>query len=447
MNTYRFLSIIVYPLIVAIVIREVILAFHSFSYRKKISILNPGHPELANANQFAFSIGWLGSLDSIIIVTFSQRLCIAEGISKAFASLPVIISSIGSIIGIELYRPLRNRIGTRSIVSFSYALYIVSALICMWCVSVNSLIGICFSKIIGGIAAGLLNAVMYRLPALWKDNDEGIRTVTTDTENGLLTAGILGVFVGGVLATYVSYVSIYLIEAISAILFFFCARFVFIKKESKFNNPNSAQKKDMSNDAFSLFLTPAIISFLLIAVIYNGIALSYKQIVFPLFSNGLGFCEQTISNMYVIARCFIYFSFGFVEKLLFKVKSHSILIISQILLGLSFFAFLWFEGSFLWASIMLLITGILCKLIKNHGMILWNRELYNRQIKPYYANPILMGIIAVVNAVAPGILSLQLSLGVKNMGVIMGLSALLFAVFYLLTTLNYKSYSKEEIEK
>lgn len=123
MITYHILSIIVYILIAVIIVREVILAIRSVSHRKKVELLNPGHPELANTNQFAFSIGWLGSLDSIIIVTFSRRLCITVGISEAFASLPVIMTGIGSIIGIGLFRPFRNHIGTRSIVSFSYALY------------------------------------------------------------------------------------------------------------------------------------------------------------------------------------------------------------------------------------------------------------------------------------------------------------------------------------
>ena len=443
MNTYHGFSIIVCLLIAVIIIRETVATIRSFSYRKKVKLINPGHPELANTNQFAFSIGWLGSLDSIIIVTFSRRLCIAEGISEAFASLPVIMTGIGSIIGIGLFRPFRNHIGTRSIVSFSYALYTVSALTCMWYVSTNLLTGIFFSKLIGGIAAGLLNAVMYRLPSLWKNNDEGIRKVTTDTENGLLTSGILGVFAGGILATYASYVTIYLAEAISAVLFFFAGRFIFIKKESKFNNPNAAQKRDMNSSAVRLFITPVIISFSLIAVLYNGTALSYKQIVFPMFSDELGFSDQTISDMYVLVRCLVYFSFGLVEKLLQKAKSRSIFIGSQVLMGLSFLVFLWFDKSFLWASAMLLITGILCKLIKNHGMILWNRELYDRQVKSYYANPILMAITAVINTIAPGILSLQLSWGVKIMGLIMGMSAFCFAIFYVLTILHRKDYPKE----
>lgn len=444
MNAYHGLSIIVCLLIAAIIVREVLLAIRSFSYRKKVELLNPGHPELANTNQFAFSIGWLGSLDSIIIVTLSRRLCIAADISEALASLPVIMTGIGSIIGIGLFRPFRDHTGTRSIVSFSYALYTVSALICMWFVGNDSLTGICFSKIIGGVAAGLLNAVMYRLPSLWKDNDEGIRKVTTDTENGLLTAGITGVFAGGILATYVSYVSIYLVEAITAALFFFAGRFIFVKKESRFNSPDKVQKRDMSSSAVRFIFTPVMISFLLIFVVYNGVALCYKQIVFPMFSDGLGFSEQTISNMYILVRCLVYFTFGFVEKKLLNIRSRGILIGSQVLMGLTFLVFLWLDTSFLWASAMLLITGILCKLVKNHGTVLWNRELYNKQVKSYYANPILMAVTAAVNAAAPGILSLQLSFGVRLMGLVMGLTALCSAALYALMSLKNKKYISEE---
>lgn len=446
MNTYHILSITVYLFVAAIIICEVLLATRSFSRRKKIALLNPGHPELANTNQFAFSIGWLGSLDSIIIVTFSRRICAVSGISEAFASLPVIMTGIGSIIGIEMFRPLRNHIGTRSIVSFSYALYTVSAVICIWCVRANSLIGICAAKVVGGIAAGLLNAVMYRLPSLWKDNDEEIRTVTTDTENGLITSGILGVFAGGILATYVSYVSIYLLQAVTAVCFFFAGRRVFVKKESRFNKPDQTQKRNMSGSAVRFICTPVMISFLLIFSLYNGVVLCYKQIIFPLFSDGLGFSEQTISDMYILVRCLIYFSFSFVEKTLLRVRSRNILIGSQILMGASFLVFLWLDTSFLWASAMLLITGTLCKLIKNHGTALWNKELFNKQIKSYYANPILMAMTAIINAIAPGLLSLLLSLGVNVMGLVMGLSALCFAVFYALTTLNHNDHSMEEKE-
>lgn len=434
MNTYYIISIIVYILIAIIIVREVILAIRSVSYRNKVELLNPRHPELANTNQFAFSIGWLGSLDSIIIITFSRILCITNGISEAFASLPVIMSGIGSIIGIQLYRPIRNRIGTRSIVGFSYALFAISALSCMWFVGINSLTGICFSKIIGGVAMGLLNAIMYRLPSLWKDNEEGIRTATTDTENGLLTAGILGVFAGGIIASHINYVSVYLVEAISAILYFLASRFIFIKKESSFKNFDKVQKRNLSSNAVQFILKPAMISFLLIFILYNGIALCYKQIVFPLFSDKLGFSEQEISDMYILVRCLVYFSFGFIEKLLQNVKSRSILIGSQVLMGMSFLVFLWLDTSFLWGSAMLLITGILCKLIKNHGTVLWNEELYNSQTKSYYANPILMAFTAFVNVIAPGILSLQLSLGVELMGLVMGLSALCISVLYALTS-------------
>lgn len=444
MNMYHILSIAVYLFVAAIIICEVLLAIQSFSRRKKVALLNPGHPELANANQFAFSIGWLGSLDSIMIVTFSRGICVASGVSEAMASLPVIMMSIGSLIGIEIFRPLRNHIGTRSIVSFSYALYTVSALMCMWCVGANTLIGICAAKVIGGIAAGLLNAVMYRLPSLWKDRDEEIRAVTTDTENGLITSGILGVFAGGMLATYVSYASIYFLQAVTAVCFFFVGRFIFVKKESRFNTPDQTQKRNMSGSAYRFIFTPAMISFLLVFSLYNGVALCYKQIIFPLFSDDLGFSEQTISDMYILVRCLIYFSFSFVERMLLKVRNRTILIGSQILMGVSFLVFLRSDTSFLWASAMLLITGTLCKLIKNHGTALWNRELFRKQIKSYYANPTLMAITAFVNAVAPGLLSLLLSLGVKVMGLVMGLSALCFAVFYALTTLNHKDYSKEE---
>ena len=443
MNKYHILSIIANLLILAIIIRETLLAVRSFSYRKKVALLKPQHPELANANQFAFSIGWLGSLDSIIIVTFSRRLCIASGISEAFTSLPIIIAGIGSVIGIELFRPFRNHIGTRSIVSISYALYIVSALICMWCISVNSLIGICFAKILAGIAAGLLNAAMYRLPSLWKDNEDEVRRITTDIESGLLTAGILGVFAGGIIATYASYAAIYLVEAITSVIFFFVGRRIFIKKQNRFNNFDKDQKRELNSNAIKFILAPAIISLLLIFILYNGVALCYKQIVFPMFSDKLGFSEQIISNMYILMRCLIYFSFGFIEKMLLNVQSRSILIGSQILMGLSFLVFLWLDTSFIWASAMLLITGILCKLIKNHGTILWNRELYDKQIKFYYATPILMMITAGVNVIAPSILSLQLSIGVKTMGLVMSLAALCTASLYALLSLKHKDYSKE----
>ena len=444
MNTYHILSATVYLFVAAIVICEALLAIRSFSYRKEVALLNPEHPELANANQFAFSIGWLGSLDSIIIVTFSRKICIANGVSQALASMPVIMMSIGSLIGIEMFRPLRNHIGIRNIVIFSYALYTVSAVTCIWCVGTNSFIGICTAKIICGIASGLLNAVMYRLPSLWKDNDKGIRTVTTDIENGLITSGILGVFAGGILATYVSYVSIYLLEAVTAVCFLFIGCFIFIKKESRFNKPDQTQKRDMISRAFQFIRTPVMISFLLIFILYNGVALCYKQIIFPLFSDDLGFSEQTISDMYILARCLIYFSFRFIEKLLLKVRSRNILIGSQILMGVSFLMFLRFDTSFLWASAMLFITGTLCKLIKNHGTALWNKELFDNQIKSYYANPPLMVITAIINAIAPGLLSLLLSLGVKVMGAVMGLSALCFAVIYVFATLTHTNFFKEK---
>ncbi|MBQ0037947.1 MAG: MFS transporter [Clostridiales bacterium] len=444
MTIYQSLSILVNIFIAAILVCEALLAVRSFSNRKKVMLLNPGHPELANANQFALSIGWLGSIDSIVIVTLTRKICAANGISDVFSTLPVIASSIGSVVGIEIFRPLRNHFSTRNIVGFSYLLYAISAFLCIWCARANSIAGMCMAKIIGGIAAGILNAVLFRLPSLWKDNDEGIRTVTTDTENGLLTSGILGVFAGGFLAEHVSYASIYLLEAVTAVCFFVIGRFVFIKKESRFNKPDRAQKKDMSVRAYKFIFKPAMIALLLIFVLYNGTAVYYKQIIFPLFSDDLGFSEQTISDVYILVRCLIYFCFRFIEKLMLKINNRSILMGAQIIMGVSFLIFLWLDASFLWASAMLLITGILCKLIKNHGMVLWNRELYRQQIKSYYANPPLMAITAMVSVVAPGLLSLLLSFGVKVMGAVMGLLAIGFTVLYSLTTLKYKDYLQEE---
>lgn len=444
MTIYQSISILVYIFVAVILACEVLLAVRSLSNRKKVMLLNPGHPELANANQFALSIGWLGSIDSIVIVTLTRRMCAANGISDVFTTLPVVASSIGSIVGIELFRPLRNRFSTRNIVSFSYLLYAFSAFLCIGFAGANSIGGMCAAKTIGGVASGILNAVLYRLPSLWKDNDEGIRTVTTDTENGLLTSGILGVFAGGFLAEHVSYASIYILEAAAASCFLLIGRFMFIKKESRFNNPDREQKKDMSGRAYRFIFKPAMISLLMIFVLYNGITVYYKQIIFPLFSDDLGFSEQTISDVYILVRCLIYFGFRFIEKLIRKLNNRNILIGSQIIMGASFLIFLWLDTSFLWASAMLLITGILCKLIKNHGTVLWNRELYRQQIKPYYANPPLMAMTGLISVVAPGLLSLLLSFGVKVMGAVMGLLAIVFTVLYGLATLKNKNTLLED---
>ena len=438
MRIYQILSVLVYVLVALILVCETVLAIRSLSRRKQVSALNPKHPELANANQFAISIGWLGSIDSIIIVTLTRKICIGLGISDVFASLPVIASGVGSLVGITLFRPMRNHFGTRNIVSFSYLLYVFSALFCIWFSGANSIGGMCAAKIIGGIAAGILNAVLYRLPSLWKDNEAGMRTVATDTENGLLTSGILGVFAGGILAARVSYASIYMLEVATAVCFLLLSRLIFIKKESHFNHPDQAQKKMMSSRAYGFILKPAILTLLLISVLYNGIAFYYKQIVFPLFSDDLGFSEQTISDIYILVRCLIYFGFRFVEKAVLKISSRRILMGSQILLGAAFLVFLRLDTSFLWASAMLLISGILCKLVKNHGTILWNQELYRQQIKPYYANPPMMTMAGIVSAVAPGFLSLLLSFGVKVLGTVMGLSAIGFTILYGIVTWKHK---------
>lgn len=434
MNLYRLLSVLIHVAVAAMVVCEIVQAVRSLSGRGRVALRHPGHPELANAGQFAQSIGWLGSIDSIVIVTLSRRICVSSGISQVFVSLPVIAASLGSLIGIVLYRPLRNRTGTRSIVSFAYLLYALSALACFRFAARGAFIAICLVKIAAGVASGLLNAVLFRLPSLCGDDEALMREVSTNTENGILTSGILGVFAGGLLSGRGGYASIYVLQAATAVGFLLIGRFIFVRKESRFNNPTREQKREMNGRALGFMFTPAIAALLLVSVVYNGVAMYYKQIVYPLFSDDLGFSEQIISDMYILVRCMIYFGFRFIEKLLRKADNRGILIASSLLLGASFLVFVRLDDSFIWGSAMLLITGIACKLVKNHGTVLWNQELLRQRIKPYYANPPLMALTGAVSVVAPGVLALLLAPGVRLMGAVMGVAAIGFTGLYMLAT-------------
>lgn len=205
-------------------------------------------------------------------------------------SAQVLMAAIFAFVGGKLV----NVIGTKKNLIIGISAEIIGFTVCA--VS-GTYWGILVGKTLFGIGMGLVIVTINTIAALGK-TEESSASAFAGINAGVLAGVTAGVGIGSVILSISDYRSVYFAAVVLIVL----SLLITIRTpDRKTVNANSVEeKKPVKLNAFTFTFKREIITFAILLLVPFMIALSYREVFFPLYSESFGLNEVWIGRIYLI---------------------------------------------------------------------------------------------------------------------------------------------------
>lgn len=472
-------------LLLMVFIRELEFLAKQFSvyFKKKRKQKKRAFIQLVRPLNFFLSLSF--SADAVLAAIISKDLFVKsdiylnfanQNIDNLFAGIPITVAALSLVLGIALFYKLEKFFTARFMFLFSNIGLIVGMCITIWACSKYSFISFTLAKMLTGFFIGVLQAELYSMAVLEKDEDKR-HSLVSSIGRTKMPASIISAIICGYCAQHFDYSYVYNFAAVCAFLLFIFGLLVipknkflvkkgvrsinnvftldYIKNSSKIFNLGrndsyssvddndlndfkykKSNKKLSKKEILKWLLSPQIIVLILFVFVPYTATQGYKSYLFPLYSSSMGIDKNIISIIYSLATAFGFIAVLPLSSFANKYDRWTRVIGSLFALGFIFVLFV-ANSRIDWAIIVMFLSITILKLFGTASRMLWMRHCKYHNLDILQLQPIMFFIEEVCKALQVVVFSIFLFVGGNQacfmFGVFCIISAIIFAV------VSYKS--------
>lgn len=248
-----------------------------------------------------FLLCCLIGFNSVLLVIISKDILINIGLeSDTFLiGLPAIFMSFGTFFSQALFDFFKTKLSIKNCALLFCLFQVLFFGICIYSIQANNFILFCIATFFSSLFIIALGGLLGNLPLL--SEDQKLRfSLFNDRSMATISGNIVSVFICGLLAQFLGNFTIYCFAIFISIILILLICVYFPKNE--FSSKNSKKNINYSaKDLLKVIFKPIFIMFILLVLLPDSISCGFKNFVFPLIGDTLGFNKVLISNLFSIS--------------------------------------------------------------------------------------------------------------------------------------------------
>lgn len=255
---------------------------------------------------FCFFSFFCSALDTVYLLIIMKSIVAANG----FGDNVLLPSTLVTIIGTSAFLSptvgamLSERFPIKKLLTITLIVY---ATVCMgsaFSLAVNNLVLFCIMGFFSFFLQSITFSFQRILSTVVETNEERFRLLS-DNNSAYASTSVLGASLGGYIAQYLGYSSIYIVETILAgcavLICIFGLRDFGVIKSQESQSETRQQKKLGFATTLRYLLTPKGVLPMLIGACLISVVSGYTSYLFPLYAQSLGYNLVSIANVLAIA--------------------------------------------------------------------------------------------------------------------------------------------------
>lgn len=410
------------------------------SIKKKKRNSGKKNTEVFFIQTFTFMKAMLFYMDDVLMVIIASEMLKQLGYdtikSALMISLLTVAKGVGGTLGSVLFTILPKKYSSKRNIVIGSIGIVLSAVGITFAVFGNRFYLFCLGKFVFMLLACFVYGTIDIL-YLNADSEQDRITALNGKIKGNISGSVLSVMLGGFISNLFGYAALYffiaLMGVLAVILFLLCFTGS-VKKEDAASKeiPKNNFKK---SDYVKLFFSPAILIYVFAILAPMTLAGGYKSFVFPLYSSEMNLPSHYITNLVVLAKVLSDLLIDPIDNALKKVDYWWRIVVSSVLIGLSFIAFI-INDTIVWAVTVLVVLTVFGKLTSPSMEIIWTREVKERGLDDKTVGKIMTMVRHTFKSFRESVLSLVKAFCGNGINIVIGLTCSIGGALFALITRN-----------
>lgn len=306
----------------------------------------------------AFLVTLICQFDSVVLVYAVRELCatLSDLEAARMTALPLSLYSLGIMLGSALPAMLAGRVRERLTAAAFCFSGVLAMLLAVFSLSAGNIYLFTAAKLIEGMTiGGAAYSVIYASPFGCKDPDTQ-RHLINATQTASVSAGAIGVFVGGYISEFLSQSMIFFVKGILCVVLGVICIMMF--RDSAAEKP-AARKRllDFRNSGWSFYIKPQTVMLYLCCIFPSILFGRYRNYLYPIYSQNAGINAVMLSNIMLLSKAAAFFASDTMNVITKRYAPQKIMIVSYIVCSVCLVCFM-ISPSMIWAVITLFVITI-----------------------------------------------------------------------------------------